>query len=138
MGKLAKWCWTAAAPALILLCAGWYVYDSFIQKIPHDTLSDFRWYYLAAQHVRHGESPYLSAGYIYSPLLACLLAPLASLDYVPAFWVWFLASHACLLAAAWLIWRHLRSDRLAGCVVAWVWVLGAARGLQSVSEPASL
>ncbi len=94
---------------MTLLCAGWYVYDSFIQKIPHDTLSDFRWYYLAAQHVLHGESPYLSAGYIYSPFLACLLAPLASLHYVPAFWIWFLASHACLagggladLASSWL------------------------------------
>jgi len=111
-----------------LLCAGWYVYDSFIQKIPHDTLSAFRWYYLAAQHVLHGESPYLSAGYIYSPFLSCLLAPLAGLHYVPAFWVWFLASHACLLAAAWLIWRHLGSDCLAASVVALVWALGAAAG----------
>ena len=97
-----------------------------LQKIPHNTLSDFRWYYLAAQHVLHGESPYLSSGYIYSPFLACLLAPLASLNYVPAFWVWFLASHACLLWAAWLIWRYLGSDRLAGCAVALVWALGAA------------
>ena len=97
----------------MLLCAAWYGYDTFFEKIPHNTLSDFRWYYLAAQHVLHGESPYLSAGYIYSPFLACLLAPLASLNYVPAFWVWFLASHACLLWAAWLIWRYLGSDRLA-------------------------
>jgi Glycosyltransferase family 87 len=125
LGK--RW-WSAAAPVVMLLCAAWYGYDSFFEKIPHNTLSDFRWYYLAAQHVLHGESPYLSAGYIYSPFLACLLAPLASLNYVPAFWVWFLASHACLLWAAWLIWRYLGSDRLAGCVVALVWALGAAAG----------
>jgi hypothetical protein len=112
----------------MLLCAAWYIYDSFIQKIPHDTLSDFRWYYLAAQHVLHGESPYLSAGYIYSPFLAFLLAPLASFKYVPAFWIWFILSHACLLTAAWLIWRYLGADRLAGCAVALVWALGAAAG----------
>ncbi len=112
----------------MLLCAAWYIYDSFIQKIPHDTLSDFRWYYLAAQHVLHGESPYLSAGYIYSPFLAFLLTPLATLKYVPAFWIWFLVSHACLFTAAWLIWRHLGADRLAGCVVALVWAFGAAAG----------
>jgi Glycosyltransferase family 87 len=112
----------------MLLCAGWYVYESFIQQMPNASLSDFRWYYLAAQHVAHGESPYLAEGYLYSPLLAYLLTPIAGLDYLPARWIWFLASHACLLAAAWLIWRHLGSDRLAGCVVAIVWALGAAAG----------
>ena len=31
-------------------------------------------------------------------------------------------------AAAWLIWRKLGSDRLAGCMVAAVWALGGAAG----------
>jgi len=115
-----------AAPAVMLLCAGWYVYHSFIEQAPTASLSDFSWYYLAARHVAHGESPYLSEGYLYSPLLACLLTPLASLDYVPARWIWFLISHACLLAAAWLIWRHMGADRLAACVVAIVWAFGGA------------
>jgi alpha-1,2-mannosyltransferase len=128
MRILTKWFFNSAAPTVMLLCAGWYVYDSFIKQMPTASLSDFRWYYLAAEHVLDGESPYLAEGYIYPPFLACLLVPLANLEYVPARWVWFLASHACLLAAAWLIWRHLGSDRLAGCVVAMVWALGAAAG----------
>lgn len=57
-----------------------------------------------------------------------MLTPLAYLQYVPARWVWFLLSHACLLTAAWLIWRELTSNRLAGCVVAIVWALGGAAG----------
>jgi alpha-1,2-mannosyltransferase len=122
---LAKWL-PRAAPVVMLLCAGWYVYDAFIEQMPNASLSDFRWYYLAAQHVAHGESPYLSEGYLYPPVLAYSLTPLAALEYVPARWAWFLISHACLLAAAWLIWRHLGADRLAGCIVAIVWALGGA------------
>ena len=117
-----------AAPVVTLLCAAWYFHDSVLQQMPTASLSDFRCYYLAAQHVARGESPYLEEGYLYPPLLACLLTPLAPLDYVPARWVWFLFSHACLLAAAWLIWRHLGSDRIAACIVAAVWALGAAAG----------
>jgi hypothetical protein len=128
MKQLSKLFLSAAAPAAMLVCAGWYVYDSFIKQMPTDALSDFRWYYLAADHVLDGKSPYLSEGYIYPPFLACVLTPLAYLEYVPARWVWFLASHACLLAAAWLIWRELGSGRLAGCVIAMVWALGGAAG----------
>ena len=102
MSPSGKWL-PRAAPAVMLLCAAWYVYDSLIDQAPTASLSDFRWYYLAARHVVHGESPYLSEGYLYSPLLACLVTPLAFLEYVPARWIWFLISQACLLAAAWLI-----------------------------------
>jgi hypothetical protein len=115
-----------AAAAVMGVCAGWYVYHSLIEQAPSASLSDFRWYYLAARHVIQGESPYLSEGYLYSPLLACLLTPIAALDYVPARWIWFLISHACLLTAAWLIWRHLGAGRLAGCIVAIVWAFGGA------------
>lgn len=126
MSGSAKWLSRAAVPTVMLLCAGWYVYHSFIEQAPTASLSDFRWYYLAARHVAHGESPYLSEGYLYPPILAYSLTPLAALEYVPARWIWFLMSHACLLAAAWLMWRHLGGDRLAGCVVAIVWALGGA------------
>ncbi len=112
----------------MLACAGWYAYDSFFKQMPTSALSDFRWYYLAADHVLDGDSPYLSEGYIYSPFLAFVLTPLAYLEYVPARWVWFLVSHTCLLAAAWIIWRELGADRLAGCVIAIVWTLGGAAG----------
>jgi hypothetical protein len=115
-------------PVVMLACAAWYVYDSFIKQMPTAALSDFRWYYLAADHVLYRESPYLSQGYIYPPFLAFILTPLAYLQYVPARWVWFVFSHVCLLAAAWLVWRALGSDRLAGCTVAIVWAFGAAAG----------
>ena len=128
MATLTKLFARVAAPAIVLLCAGWYIHDSFVDQMPTAGLSDFRCYYLAAQHVAHGESPYLADGYLYPPLLACALTPLAALDYLPARWVWFLFSHVCLLMAAWLIWRHLGSDWLAASVVAIVWALGAAAG----------
>jgi len=117
-----------AAYAVIALCAARYIDLSFIRQVPTAALSDFRWYYLAADHVLYGESPYLSEGYIYPPFLACVLTPLAYLDYVPARWVWFVFSHACLLAAAWLIWWALGADLLAACVVAIVWAFGDAAG----------
>jgi hypothetical protein len=126
--SLTKWLSRAAAPTVVSLCAAWYFHDSFLDQMPNASLSDFRCYYLAAQHVVRGESPYLAEGYLYPPLLACLLTPLAPLDYVPARWVWFLFSHVCLLAAALLIWRHLGSDWIAACTVAVVWAMGAAAG----------
>jgi hypothetical protein len=126
MANARTWLSRAAAPTVVLLCAAWYLHDSFLKQMPDSGLSDFRCYYLAAQHVARGESPYLEESYLYPPLLACLLTPIARLDYVPARWVWFLFSHACLLAAAWLIWRHLGSDSVAACIVAVVWALGAA------------
>jgi len=125
---LTKWLLRAVAPIVVLLCAGWYLHDSFLDQMPTAGLSDFRCYYLAAQHVAHGESPYLADGYLYPPLLACVLTPLAALDYLPARWVWFLFSHACLLTAAWLTWRYLGSGRIAACIVAVVWAFGAAAG----------
>ncbi|MGD0359670.1 MAG: glycosyltransferase 87 family protein [Bryobacteraceae bacterium] len=128
MTTLTRWLFRAAAPLAIVLCAGWYVENTFVRQMPTASLSDFRWYHLAAQHIARGESPYLAEGYLYPPLLACLLTPLAPLDYVTARWVWFLFSHVCLLAAAWLIWRHLGAGRMAGVIVAVVWSMGAAAG----------
>lgn len=117
-----------AAYAFIIVCAAYYIDRSFILQMPTAAPSDFRWYYLAADHILDGESPYLSEGYIYPPFLAYALTPLAYLEYVPARWVWFLLSHACLLAAAWLIWREMGSDLLSACIVAVVWAFGDAAG----------
>jgi alpha-1,2-mannosyltransferase len=128
MASLPKRLAHAAAQIAVLLCAGWYFKDNFLDRMPDAGLSDFRCYYLAAQHVSRGETPYLEESYLYPPLLACLLTPLAALNYVQARWVWFLFSHACLLAAAWLIWRRLGSDWVASAIVAVVWALGAAAG----------
>ena len=112
----------------VLFCAGMYFQTCFWRQMPTSSPSDFQWYYLAARHVLHGQSPFLAAGYLYPPLLAFVLTPLAPLDYLTARWIWFLCSHLCLLAAAWWMWRGMGSDRTAGCVVAAVWAFGGAAG----------
>jgi hypothetical protein len=110
--------------AFVAACALWYVRQNVAGAIPTPGLSDFRYYYYAAQHILHGESPFLTADYIYPPLLACLLVPLALFDYYTARWIWFLFSHACLLTAAFLLWRRLGRDWIATSVIAFVWGAG--------------
>src|SRR5580698_6136598 len=63
--------------AFLALCALWYWKQNVVNVLPTPAPSDFRFYYFAAQHILDGESPYLTADYIYPPLLACSLVPLA-------------------------------------------------------------
>jgi hypothetical protein len=116
-------------PAILYcaLCAAWYFRVTVWAVIPElSQPSDFTLYYQAAQDVLAGRSPFVTEGYIYPPLLAELLTPLAALSYVAARWVWFLFSQSCMLAAAWLMWRHMGRDWLAACSIAFVWALGGA------------
>src|ERR1700678_2086287 len=113
----------ARAPRLLLIafvatCALWYAKQNIFDIIPTPGPSDFRFYYDAAQHILHGESPFLTVEYIYPPLLACLLVPLAAFDYLTARWIWFIFSHASFLAAAFLLWRRLGRDWIATSVIA--------------------
>jgi Glycosyltransferase family 87 len=108
----------------VAACALWYVKQNILDVLPTPGLSDFRFYYFAAQHILHGESPFLTADYIYPPLLACLLVPLAAFDYFTARWIWFVFSHVCLLTAAFLLWRRLGRDWIAASVIAFVWGAG--------------
>jgi len=110
--------------AFVALCALWYWKQNVLNVLPTSALSDFRFYYYAAQHILHGESPYLTLDYIYPPLLACALVPIAGFDYLTARWIWFIFSHACLLAAAFLLWRRLGRDWIAAAVIAFVWSAG--------------
>ena len=110
--------------AFVAACAVWYAKQNIFDPIPTPGLSDFRFYYYAAQHILHGESPFLVADYIYPPLLACFLVPIAAFDYFTARWIWFLFSHACLLTAAFLLWRRLGRDWVATAVIAFVWGFG--------------
>ncbi len=110
--------------AFVTACAMWYTKQNIFQALPTPGLSDFRFYYYAAQHILHGESPFLTADYIYPPLLACLLVPITAFDYFTARWIWFVFSHACLLAAAFLLWRRLGRDWIATSVIAFVWGTG--------------
>jgi hypothetical protein len=110
--------------AFVAACAIWYSKLNILDALPTRGLSDFRFYYYAAQHILHGESPFLTADYIYPPLLAFLLVPIAPFDYFTARWIWFVFSHACLLTAAFLLWRRLGRDWIATTVIAFVWGAG--------------
>jgi hypothetical protein len=112
--------------AFLLLCFAWYGYRCFWLQMPDRGPSDFQFYYEAGRHVWHGESPYLEGGYVYSPLLALLLAPLASFGYFTARWIWFAASHAAFLAAGFLLWRRLGRGSAAACSIALVWATAGA------------
>lgn len=94
------------------------VYLTLADLIPAPHQEDFGAYYLAARALSNGESPFdaqvaarLAAGegithhspYIYPPLLALVLRPLAVLPYAVAAAVWFVLSAGALLAALWLL-----------------------------------
>jgi len=117
------------APLLFLLaCTAWYLRETVVLQVPglNTSPSDFQWYHRAAHEILRGNSPYVSTGYIYPPLLALLLTPLGALDYVTARWLWFGLSQAFLAAAAWLTWRASGRDWAAACWVALVWAVGGA------------
>ncbi len=81
---------------------------------------DFAQFHQAAADLAHGGDPYtafLSAcparhwcpgGYIFPPLLAEVLRPLAALPLVDAARIWLLLTHLLLLVAILVLWRALR------------------------------
>jgi len=117
-----------AAQLLIGACIAWYLIANVWRVIPElpKSPSDFSVYYRSGQALRHGTSPFLQPEYDYPPLIAFLAAPLTLLNYVAARWIWFLLSQACLLLAAWWMWRALGRDRIAACSAIVVWALGGA------------
>jgi hypothetical protein len=112
----------------LLFLPGVYVTVADLTPAPHQ--EDFGAYYLAAKALVNGESPFdkdaasrLAAAsgveqhspYIYPPLLAVVLRPLAALPYRAASAIWFVLSAAALLAALTLLrqvvqlpWRSYR------------------------------
>jgi hypothetical protein len=123
MNKIAK----AAAVLFFLLCVAGYYHETVTPIVPEmGHPSDFTAYYEAARNVRAGRSPFFTPGYIYPPLLAYLLTPLAAFSYLTARWIWFLFSQACLLTAAWLMWRATGRDWIAANSIAFVWAMGGA------------
>jgi hypothetical protein len=117
----------AAVILFVLLSAAWYVRVTVVNVIPSLAQpSDFNAYYNAARQVTAGHSPFANRPYIYPPLFAFFLTPVARLPYVTVRWMWFLFSQFCLLAAAWLTWKALGRDWIAACTVAFVWAVGGA------------
>src|SRR5580700_5597704 len=102
----------AAAIFILFLCARHYYRSTIASRIPVLTgaPTDFLPYHQAAQHIVHGESPYLADGYIYPPLLAFALTPLAAFDYTTARRVWFAISQLFLILSAILLWRRFGRD----------------------------
>src|SRR5262245_13368064 len=100
---LAKRLWIVAL-AVLALGAGFY----FARRSGSDYTSysnDFNVYYFAAREIIGGRDPYTnslgpSTTYLYPPLLAQTLAPLALLPLSVAAYLWFLVSAASLVAAA--------------------------------------
>ena len=78
--------------------------------------NDFNVYYHAAQEVIAGRDPYQNSlgewtPYIYPPLLAELIVPLAFLPVPVAAYVWFLISAVSIVAAAWMSAGLARDER---------------------------
>lgn len=96
--------------------------------------NDFGAYHDAARAIASGASPYTVVEYIYPPLLAFLLAPLARLDSLILRWIWYLLSQAASIASAFLVWRHLGKTLLAAGTVAVAWAICGA----SLSEALGL
>jgi hypothetical protein len=116
------------AMSIVLVFAARYYRKTVAAEIPQlvDTPSDFKLYYRAAQNIVHGLSPFLADGYIYPPLLAFLITPLAPLDYVTARRCWFAISQVFLLASAILLWRTFGRDWSSACWIACVWAMGGS------------
>ena len=109
-------------------CVFWYARETVWLELPGliDTGSDFRPYHQAAREVVAGRSPFTVEGYIYPPLLAFLVTPLAHLDYVTARRLWFLISQLLMVAAAVLLWLGSGRDWPAACWIAFVWATGGS------------
>lgn len=98
--------------AVLVLVSGFY----FAGRSGNDPLiysNDFNVFYHAAREALAGRDPYQSslAGwtpYLYPPLLALLLTPLALLPLPVAAYVWFLINAASTIAAAWMSARFAR------------------------------
>lgn len=107
---------------LLLFLIVWFLltnaYRSALSPSPGITGIDFNIYYSAAQRLGNGEPLYIfrpeGDTYVYSPVLALLLKPIAALDYPTALKLWFFIMASCLGAsiiiygrAARFTWRDL-------------------------------
>lgn len=117
---------SVAAIVFVALCAGYYFEVNVREQMPEGGASDFNVYYRAGQAVLSGKTPYGDPGYLYPPLFAFLMTPLARASLLDAQRLWFLCSHLFLLGAAWLVWRAAGRGWIPACVVACIWACGGA------------
>jgi len=115
-----------AAILFLTLCLGCYFEINVREQMPDGGASDFNVYYRAGQAVLSGKTPYGDPGYLYPPLFAFLMTPIARANLLHAQWLWFLCSHAFLLGSAWLVWRASGGGWIPACIVACIWAFGGA------------
>src|SRR5262249_38644986 len=110
----------------VAVCVVWYAFKTFIEQRPWGNDSDFTWYYMAAHQIWNGKFPFFAGGYIYPPLLAFMVCPLALFAYPVAQWIWHSLLFMCLSAAGYLLWQYAGRGWDSACVVAAVWAFGCA------------
>jgi len=108
----------------LILCAGWYTYDTILTQLPRIPTATFG-LLPAARHVQHGESPFLEDSYIY-PRSCLVNGAVRRAQLSAGALVWFVFSQGCLLWAAWLVYGYLGRGLVAACSVALVWAGGRA------------
>ena len=92
---------------LFLLIAGGFYFARRSGSDPHHYENDFNVYYFASHEVIEGRDPYQNSlgdwtPYLYPPLLAELIIPLALMPLPAAAYFWFLLGAASLIVAAWM------------------------------------
>ena len=125
---------------LVVFAAGYFVLDvrqrARIDRKPTQHRTDFTVYQYAARHLVHGDDPYEARNprgyrYVYPPLLAVLLMPVADWSPPEAALVFYLLCFGSFVGALWLLARfRLRAGGpalgWAGVAVATVVCLGFA------------
>lgn len=101
--------------ALVILAGGIY-FAARSGTDPQKYTNDFNVYYYAAQEMTAGRDPYQNSlgdwiAYLYPPLLAELLIPLAMLPVPAAAYLWFLISAAATISAAWMSASIVANDK---------------------------
>jgi hypothetical protein len=97
----------SALALLFLLIAGGFYFAGRSGDDLHHYENDFNVYYFASHEVIEGRDPYQNSlgewtPYLYLPLLAELMVPLALIPLPAAAYFWFLLGAASLIVAAWM------------------------------------
>jgi hypothetical protein len=95
------------ATLIVLILAGGVYFAARSGSDPLIYTNDFNVYYHAAREVIAGRDPYQdslrpSTPYLYPPLLSEVIIPLALLPLPAAAYIWYLASVAFIISAAWM------------------------------------
>lgn len=116
---------------LLIVCAG---HATYVHRTSNT--EDFGIFFHAADALRHGADPYeaTEGHYIYPPLLAFVLQPLAFLSEENAALVWTLLSAGFIFAGAWLVARRAITHWSATADSSLPWLIAALATLLMVDK----